>query len=120
MNKTTKMTLFIVLVSFYIAIMGLSIVFIDIPFGWVFVMAFIPVMIVLLLIAVNLTNGAIEQKTAQEIECPYCHKPNRLDHDFCAYCGKGLRPQITCEFCGAKNDIDQERCEVCDATLSKS
>ncbi|MCF7925866.1 MAG: zinc ribbon domain-containing protein [Candidatus Izimaplasma sp.] len=120
MKSTTKFTFFVVLVSLFIAVGGMSLIFVDMNIGWFPLIGIAPFIFVFIMVAIMLTNGAIEQKTDRTLACPHCHKDNYLDHDFCAYCGKKLRPQIECEFCGAMNDYEQERCEICDATLHKS
>ena len=62
---------------------------------------------------------AMQQQTAQGVQCPHCGAMNEPDSMFCASCGKPLG-MVACPNCGAELDPDADFCETCHHYINSS
>ena len=62
--------------------------------------------------AVEQQVQAVQYRTTEGVQCPYCGTVNEPDAMFCASCGKPLG-RINCPNCGAEMDPDADFCETC-------
>lgn len=75
------------------------------------------VITILIKMAINLSNGTLEQRARIFTECNKCHKEIDVHSDFCKHCGAKQKATVPCEFCGEYNNEEDTICAHCNALL---
>ena len=72
---------------------------------------------VLIKIAINISDGTMEQRAKVFVPCVKCEKEIDINSDYCKHCGARQKFTVTCEFCGAENKEEDSICTSCNALL---